>query len=683
MNWIKNLNFYKKIMLMSIVPITVLISFSYLEIVRASSKSTDLNRSLELQSYHGDLLNLITDIQKERGISNSLLSKENEKYKSLLIEQRSRVDSRVDTLTQTMNGINLSVLIDQDVNEINRIRNAIGNRLPALRQSVDSKAFQAPDAVSQYTRLVLDLISTFDYAVISFTDLTLINSTEVYRNLSYVQNYFGLHRNILTVIFNNDIMSSEEKMAALRYNDRIDLFLENAQLYSTGSASPEIFQEINNIESPRYQQLSDVIRSKTEGFNIEGSEWFDVATQVIDKMASISLKLAAASFENTSQSLAKANRDFNIVVIGIFFVLSFTGLMTWYITRSLTVTIDKALQSFKQLASGKLYEPLIAESEDEVGELMKAAEYFRQRIFEAASQLSQCVNQFATITPQISQSSSDLSSSTAEQASSVEETSVTLEQIATTIDTNANNAKKTEKIAQDAAENAKSTAEVITETVKTMNLISEKITIIEEIAYQTNLLALNATIEAARAGEHGRGFNVVADEVRKLAENSKESASEISELARSSQTIAERSGQLLETMVPSIEHTAQLVQEISASSDEQATGVKEIQKAMSQLDAVTQSNSAMSEELAATAENLVEQSMVLKSAFSFFKIANEQASEQEQQITAINEGTHSMRSQYSNSYATSGSASTAKLTTIKNSQHKPADEWTEDDFIDY
>ncbi len=178
-----------------------------------------------------------------------------------------------------------------------------------------------------------------------------------------------------------------------------------------------------------------------------------------------------------------------------------------------------------------------------------------------------------------------------------------------------------EQVAIKGASEAEESGKVVTQTVAAMKSITQKIEIVDEIAYQTNLLALNAAIEAARAGEHGRGFAVVATEVRKLAERSQAAAREISLLATNSVKVAEHSGKLLDELVPSIKRTAELVQEVTAASREQSGGVAQINKAMAQVDQVTQRNASAAEELSSTAEELASQSEALLEIMNYFKVS--------------------------------------------------------------
>src|SRR5579862_3931638 len=237
---------------------------------------------------------------------------------------------------------------------------------------------------------------------------------------------------------------------------------------------------------------------------------------------------------------------------------------------------------------------------------------------------------------EISSSTTDLSQRTEEQAASLEETSASMEEIAATVKKNAENAQQANESAAKARDVADRSGQVVAQAVKAMaqietsaGKISDIIGVIDEIARQTNLLALNAAVEAARAGDAGRGFAVVASEVRTLAQRSSQAAKDIKDLITSSNgkvkagvELVNQAGAALAEILETIKSVATVVSEIAGASIEQASGVEQVNKALAQMDEVTQQNSALVEENAATAKTLEHQAKAMDERVSFFRLGD-------------------------------------------------------------
>jgi methyl-accepting chemotaxis protein len=486
------------------------------------------------------------------------------------------------------------------------------------------------DVSSTQQQIVIDL-KTLDTVFLNVR--TAMRDTRLADDAAELQSADKLSASEKTIDALVDGLSPRLKMAENR--ERLAKLKENIKQY-IGVALKEIVPlmvESLKIDIKDGARIAEM-RAKMKAIQKERMDSLvGKAKALVEQVIDIASKLATKADESAEAQM-KSAEHVNLVIGSVVMLILLGSALFGALT--IAKPLKALVKPLEDVAGGNfaITVPGVGRK-DEVGQIANAVAQMAEKVSSTIGEIKSSGREVTNASAEISTSTTDLSQRTEEQAASLEETSAAMEQLSATVKKNAENAQLANTDANNTRDVADRGGQVVAKAVEAMakiedssRKISDIIGVIDEIARQTNLLALNAAVEAARAGEAGRGFAVVASEVRSLAQRSSQAAKDIKDLIINSNDqvkdgveLVNKAGESLTEIVDSIKKVAAVVSDIANASLEQATGIEQINKALTQMDEVTQQNSALVEENAATAKTLEHQAKAMDDQVAFFRIA--------------------------------------------------------------
>ncbi len=296
--------------------------------------------------------------------------------------------------------------------------------------------------------------------------------------------------------------------------------------------------------------------------------------------------------------------------------------------------INEITQALDNISNGELKVELVQSYDGDFSKIKYSLLQLSDILKKIIGEIAIAADEVSSSSTQVAQGSQTLAIGATSQATAIEQISNSITNVSEKIEENAKNSNDAMDFfnnVTDEIKNCNGNMNIMLTAMNEINTSSENIAkiikVIEDIAFQTNILALNAAVEAARAGQAGKGFAVVADEVRNLASKSAEAAKDTTKLIESSVQsvvagvdISKNIAHALDDVVKKTIEVNDLIKNISNASNEQSSFIKSTVTQIEQVTEVIQSNSATSEEIAASSEELSSHATSMNEMVKIFKI---------------------------------------------------------------
>lgn len=253
------------------------------------------------------------------------------------------------------------------------------------------------------------------------------------------------------------------------------------------------------------------------------------------------------------------------------------------VERAKMRSVQEEQKQQAEIEKQEMMNALASNFETDVGSIVET-------VSSASSELDELAGAMSSVSETALEKSTLVSTASHEASSNVQTVAAATEQMSHSIAEINQQVDRASVSARQAVDNVQDTSQQVASLASTADKIGDVVKLISDIAEQTNLLALNATIESARAGEAGKGFAVVASEVKQLASQTSSATEEINKQIEEVQlatrqvvssmgdisTVIGELDQSSAAIAVTMEQQGSAIQEIARNVQEAATGTSAV-----------------------------------------------------------------------------------------------------------
>ncbi len=642
MNFIKNMKMSKAILLAVIVPTLVALFFASQLITKEISINKSMAQLHKLTELSVKMSNLVHEQQKERGATALYLGSNGKKFSLELAKQRKSTNEKLNILMNFVSDFKYDQHGDVFKEKYQNVFSTL-DEMDELRSNVDSLSISAKKAIGYYTDLNSKILDLIGYMANASKSPKLAITISGYVSFLQGKERAGIER----AVGSNAFAAGKFTPSAM---DKFKILISTQDTYNrifianATKSQKELYNKVmNSNASKKVDQMREIaINGGLVGDlrGVTGKYWFDTITKKINGLKQIEDSLASDMLHEMEE--IKQHSDALLIEeISIVLIASIvTIIMSFAIIKILSASLTNVVTAMSDLANGKLDTELPDQTNNEIGEMVKALNIFKENSLEtkrmreeqienekraeeekremmsdladdfeanisgvitsmtaSSDDLQATAATMKTITEKTSEASQNVVVSSEESSESVNMVAAAMEEMsASSIEISSQITLATNK-SHDTAKNANEANGTVENLSELVGNIGEVVVAIQDIAEQTNLLALNATIEAARAGDAGKGFAVVADEVKKLATETSNKTEEINSRINDIQAATGDTVSAMKNIMANIADIDESITGVSAAVEEQHATTEEILRSVSEASKGAQNTSNIMSEV--------------------------------------------------------------------------------------